>query len=469
MDASSRVVVTGMGALTPIGLSVDAFWEGLLAGTSGAAPIASFDASDLKTTFACELKGFDPEDYLDRKEARRMDPFCQYAIVASDMALADAGLDTGTLPQDVKDRVAVILGTGIGGMKVFQEQAQNFIEHGERRVSPFFIPMLIPDIASGHVAIRHGFRGPNHAVISACATGNDTIGAAFRLLRCGEADMAVCGGAEAGVTPLSIAGFGSLRALSRRNDDPAHASRPFDAQRDGFVMGDGAGVLVLETLEHAQRRGARIHAELAGIGASADAYHLTAPDPDGGGVCLALQRVLKQAGLQPTDVDYINTHGTSTPLGDVAETKAVKAVFGDHAYDLNLSSTKSLIGHLLGAAGAVESIATILAITHDTAPPTINFEEADPACDLNYTFNEPQARRIDVALSNAFGFGGHNTSVAFRTFDVACSTFAQGGRRREAWQGATQVEMAQASASPPRRALHTPPSLPHEKRAPATS
>jgi 3-oxoacyl-[acyl-carrier-protein] synthase II len=414
-DASAcRVVVTGMGALTPIGLNVEAFWRALLDGTSGAAPITGFDATGFKTTFACELKGFDAEEYLDRKEARRMDPFCQYAVVTSDMALADAGLDPETLPQDVKDRVAVILGTGIGGIQVFQEQAKNFMEHGERRVSPFFIPMLIPDIASGHVAIRHGFRGPNHAVISACATGNDTIGAAFRILRGGEADVAVCGGAEAGVSPLSIAGFSSLRALSRRNDDPARASRPFDAGRDGFVMGDGAGVLVLETLEHAQARGARIHAELIGIGASADAYHLTAPDPDGGGVCLALRRVLEQAGLEATDVDYINTHGTSTPLGDAAETKAVKEVFGDHAYDLNLSSTKSAIGHLLGAAGAVEAIATILAIRHDTAPPTINFEEADPACDLNYTFNTPQQRPIRVALSNAFGFGGHNTSVAFR-------------------------------------------------------
>jgi 3-oxoacyl-[acyl-carrier-protein] synthase II len=419
MSTRHRVVVTGLGALTPIGLTAEAFWGALLAGTSGAAPITAFDASDLKTTFACELKGFDAEDYLDRKEARRMDPFSQYAVIAADMALADAGLDPATLPQQVKDRTAVIIGTGIGGMQVFQEQAQAFIEHGARRVSPFFIPMLIPDIASGHVAIRHGFRGPNHAVISACATGNNTIGDAFRLVRDGEVDVAVCGGAEAGVTPLSIAGFGALRALSQRNDDPAHASRPFDAGRDGFVMGDGAGMLVLESLERARARDARVYAEVAGFGASADAYHLTAPDPEGGGVRLALERVLASADLQPEEVDYINAHGTSTPLGDVAETQAVKHVFGDHAYALNVSSTKSMIGHLLGAAGAVEAIACILAIRDDTVPPTINLDEPDPACDLNYTPHVPQERPVRVALSNAFGFGGHNTSVAFKAVEAA--------------------------------------------------
>ncbi len=418
MPTRHRVVVTGLGALTPIGLTVEAFWDALLAGTSGAAPITAFDPSDLKTTFACELKGFDAEDYLGRKEARRMDPFSQYAVIAADMALADAGLDSSTLPQQVKDRTAVIIGTGIGGIQVFQEQTQAYLEHGARRVSPFFIPMLIPDIASGHVAIRHGFRGPNHAVISACATGNNTIGDAFRLVRDGEVDVAVCGGAEAGVAPLSIAGFGALRALSQRNDDPTGASRPFDAGRDGFVMGDGGGMLVLESLEHARARDARIYAEVAGFGASADAYHLTAPDPEGGGVRLALERVLESADLQPEDVDYINAHGTSTPLGDVAETQAVKAVFGDHAYALSVSSTKSMIGHLLGAAGAVEAIACVLAIRDDTVPPTINLDEPDPACDLDYTPHVSQERPVRVALSNAFGFGGHNTSVAFKAVEA---------------------------------------------------
>ena len=406
-----------MGALTPIGLSVEAFWDGMMNSTSGAATIESFDPSDLKTQFACELKDFDALDYLDRKEARRMDPFCQYAMIVADQAVQDAGLDPEAMAQEEKDRVAVIFGSGIGGIQVFQEQTEAYNNHGERHVSPFFIPMLIPDIAAGRIAINYGFRGPNYAMVSACATGNNNIGDAYKLIRDGNVDAALTGGTEACINPLGIAGFSSMRALSRRNDDPAHASRPFDANRDGFVMGDGAGALYLEELEHAKARGAKIYAEVTGLGMSADAYHLTAPDPEGGGVQLALNSVLENAEINADEVDYINTHGTSTPLGDEAETKAVKAVFGKHAYEMNLSSTKSMTGHLLGAAGAVEAIATILAIRNDVVPPTINFEEADPECDLNYTFNDPQERTVNVALSNAFGFGGHNTSLAFQKFE----------------------------------------------------
>ena len=417
MATSRRVVVTGMGALTPLGLSVDEYWDGLLAGESGAATIESFDPEGLRVTFACELDGFEAEDYLDAKQARRMDPFCQYALVSADQAVQDAGLDPESMPQEDKDRVGVIFGTGIGGMQVFRDQTEYFLDNDEARTSPFFIPMLIPDIAAGQIAMQHGFRGPNHAMISACATGNHNIGDAYRLIREGDMDAAVCGGTDACVTRLGIAGFASMRALSTRNDDPAHASRPFDAHRDGFVMGEGAGALVLESLEQARERGAPIYAEVEGIGMSADAHHLTAPDPEGGGVCLALERVLENAGISPTDVDYINAHGTSTPLGDEAETKALKKVFGDQAYELNVSSTKSMTGHLLGAAGAIEAIASIQALRHDVVPPTINFEEPDPDCDLDYTFNEAEERPVDLALSNAFGFGGHNTSVAFSTFE----------------------------------------------------
>jgi 3-oxoacyl-[acyl-carrier-protein] synthase II len=416
-DSRHRVVVTGMGALTPIGNTVDAFWDGLTSGQSGAAPITSFDASDLRTQFACALKDFDPEDHLDRKQARRMDPFCQYALVAADEAVRDAGLDPDAMAQEAKDRIAVIYGSGIGGMLTFHEQTEYFIESGEKRVSPFFIPMLIPDIASGQIAMQYDFRGPNYAIVSACATGNHNIGDAYRLIREGQIDGALCGGTDACVNKLGVAGFASMRALSTRNDDPEHASRPFDAGRDGFVMGEGAGALYVESLEQAKARGATIYAEVLGSGMSADAHHLTAPDPDGEGVCLALNRVLDNAELDATDVDYINAHGTSTPLGDAAETKAIKEVFGDHAYDLNVSSTKSMTGHLLGAAGAIEAIASIQALRHGVVPPTINFEEPDPDCDLNYTFNEPEERDMTVALSNAFGFGGHNTSLALRRFD----------------------------------------------------
>lgn len=415
--SARRVVVTGMGALTPLGLTVDSFWEAALEGTSGAAPIASFDASELRSTFACELPDFDPEDYLDAKLARRMDPFCQYALVAADEAVRHAGFDSDEMPQDLKDRIGVIYGSGIGGMQTFYDQTDYFLNSGETRVSPFFIPMLIPDIASGQIAIQHGFRGPNHAVVSACATGNHNISDAFRLIRDGTIDGAVCGGTDACVTKLGIAGFASMRALSTRNDDPARASRPFDKHRDGFVMGEGAGALFLESLEHAKARGATIHAEVLGTGMSADAHHLTAPDPEGGGVKLALTRALETAEMNAEDIDYINAHGTSTPLGDAAETSAIKQVFGDHAYELNVSSTKSMTGHLLGAAGAVEAIACIQAMKHNVVPPTINFEEADPECDLNYTFNEPQERELNVVLNNAFGFGGHNTSLVLGAFD----------------------------------------------------
>ena len=411
-----RVVVTGLGALTPIGLTVEDYWEGMMRGESGAAPITYFDPEEFTTKFACELKGFNAEDYLDRKEARRMDPFSQYALVASDQALADAGLDSETMSEDEKNRVGVVMGSGIGGMGLFQDQVLLFGKEGPRRLSPFFVPYMILDIAPGLIAMRHGFRGPNYATVSACATSNNAIGDAFMLIRNGMAQAVVCGGTEAPITPIGVGGFGSMRALSTRNDDPETASRPFDATRDGFVIGEGAGALVLESLERAQERGAEIYAEVTGFGMSADAYHLTAPHPEGEGARLAMQMSLDTSGLKAEDVDYLNMHGTSTPLGDVAETQAIKKVFGEHAYEMNLSSTKSMTGHLLGAAGAVEAVATVLAVAHDRVPPTINFETPDPQCDLNYTFNEPAERTVDVAMSNAFGFGGHNTTIIFKKF-----------------------------------------------------
>ena len=413
-----RVVVTGLGALTPIGLTKDTFWEGMMEGRSGAATIQQFDPSALSSQFAAELKGFDPGISLDKKEARRMDPFAQYAVVVADEALQDAGIDPAALTQDERDAFGVIIGSGIGGVQVFQDQTVNWHENGPRRISPFFVPMMILDIAAGHVSMRHGLRGPNFATVSACATGNNAIADGFLLIQNGYAERMICGGSEASVTEVCMGGFGVMRALSTRNDDPATASRPFDLNRDGFVMGEGAGALVLESLEAAQRRGARIYAEVLGFGMSADAHHVSAPDPEGEGVRLALQMALRTSGVRPEEVDYINMHGTSTPLGDVAETGAIKKVFGEHAYEMNLSSTKSMTGHLLGAAGAVEAVATVLAVAHDRVPPTINFETPDPQCDLNYTFNAPQDRKVDVALSNAFGFGGHNTSVVFGKLDA---------------------------------------------------
>ncbi len=410
-----RVVVTGLGALTPVGLCPDAYWEAMMGGTSGAASITNFDTSAFATRFACELKDFDPLDYLDRKQARRLDPFCQFAIIAARQAMDDAGLDA--LSDEEKERIGVALGSGIGGLQLFQDQTQVFLEHGPNRFSPFFVPMMISNMAAGLVAIEFGLRGPNHCVVSACASGNHNIADAMLLLRHGYVDVMLCGGAEAPITGIGIGGFGAMRALSKRNDAPETASRPFDKTRDGFVAGEGAGVLVLETLEHAQARGAAIHAEVAAVGASADAYHFAAPDPEGRGAVLAMERALADAGLQPEDVDHINMHATSTPLGDVAETGAIKQVFGEHAYRMRLSSTKSMTGHLLGAAAAIEAIATILAIKHQRVPPTINFEHPDPACDLDYTFNEPKEHPIDVALSNAFGFGGHNTTAVFKRFE----------------------------------------------------
>lgn len=407
--------MTGIGALTPIGLTAESYWENILNGVSGARTITSFDTSKLRTKFGCQLKGFDPTDYMDKREIRRLDPFCRYALAVARETVEDSGVED--LPQEEKDKIGVIFGSGIGGMDTFREQTERYLERGAHRLSPFFIPKLIPDMASGRISMEYGFRGPNYCVVSACATGNNNIGDAFMLIQRGMANGVLCGGSEATVTELGVGGFSAMRALSTRNDSPETASRPFDKTRDGFVMGEGAGALFLEDLEHARKRGAKIYAEVIGVGMSADAHHITAPDPDGEGASLAMNMVLRDAQLNAEDVDYLNMHGTSTPLGDVAETKAIKNVFGDHAYDMNFSSTKSMIGHLLGAAGAVESIASILAIKNDVAPPTINFEEEDPECDLNYTFNEPQERSIDVAVSNAFGFGGHNTSVAFRKFN----------------------------------------------------
>lgn len=415
MRDGRRVVVTGMGALTPLGLSVDTFWEGMMQSTSGAAPITRFDPEPFDTTFACELKGFEATDYLDRKVARRLDRFAQYALVVAQQAVEDAGI--GDLSQEDKDRTGVIFGSGIGGLQTFQDQTANYLENGPRRISPFFIPMMIPDIASGHISMQYGFRGPNYCIVSACATGNNNIGDAFLLIQRGQADTILSGGSEASVTELGVGGFNALKALSTRNDEPATASRPFDATRDGFVLGEGGGCLILEELEHARRRGAKIYAEIIGVGMSADAHHITAPDPDGSGAALAMQSLLDDAGIAAEEVDYLNMHGTSTPLGDVAETKAIKRVFGEHAYEMNLSSTKSMTGHLLGAAGAIEAVAAILAIVHDRVPPTINFEHPDEECDLNYTFNDPEERIVKVAMSNAFGFGGHNTSLAFRKFE----------------------------------------------------
>lgn len=413
MNTKRRVVVTGMGALTPIGNSVDEFWKSLQAGTSGASPITTFDVSAFDTQFACSLVRFKATDYMDRKAAQRMDPFAQYALVASDMAVADSGVSV----KDVDpDRVGVVYGSGIGGMNTYDAQFRNYMEGGPRRISPFFIPMLIPDIAAGSIAIKYGFKGPNFATVSACATASHAIGDAYRIIQYGDADIMVCGGSEAPITPLGLGGFNSMKAMSTRNDDPAKASRPFDAQRDGFVMGEGAGTIVLEELEHAQRRGAKIHAELVGIGFTADAHHITAPPEGGEGAVRSMRRAIKDAGIDPGLIDYINAHGTSTPLNDESETQAIKTVFGDHAREIVVSSTKSMTGHLLGAAGAIEAIASILACAHDVIPPTINYEFPDPACDLNYAPNSPVLRTVTYALSNTFGFGGHNATLLFKKY-----------------------------------------------------
>jgi 3-oxoacyl-[acyl-carrier-protein] synthase II len=409
-----RVVVTGLGALTPIGNNIKEYWEGLVAGKSGAAPITYYDTEKFKTKFACEIKNFDTNDYFDRKEVRRLDKFTQYALVASDEAIADAGFDLENLD---KSRVGVIWGAGIGGLETFQNEVMAYAKgDGTPRFNPFFIPKMIADIAPGNISIKHGFMGPNYATVSACASSANAIIDSLNYIRLGYSDVIVTGGSEAAVTEAGMGGFNAMHALSTRNESPETASRPFDATRDGFVLGEGAGALILEEYEHAKARGAKIYAEVVGGGLSSDAYHMTAPHPEGIGVIAVMKNCIENAGLKPEDVDAINTHGTSTPLGDVAELKAIKQVFGDHAKNININSTKSMTGHLLGAAGAVEAIASILAMQHSLVPPTINHEVVDENIDpeLNLTLNKAQERKLNVVMSNTFGFGGHNACVLFK-------------------------------------------------------
>lgn len=410
-----RVVVTGMGALTPIGLNISEYWDGLVNGVSGAAPITYFDPEKAKTKFACELKGFDGSKYFDRKEIRKYDKFSQYGIVAADQAVEDSGADFNTLN---KDRIGVVWASGIGGIGTFQNEVKDFVNgDGALRFSPFFIPKMIADICAGHISIKHDLRGPNFATVSACASSAHAIADAALYIKVGKSDMMICGGSEASVVEASVGGFGSMQAISTRNDDPKTASRPFDKDRDGFVIGEGAGALVLEELEHALARGAKIYAEVVGSGLTADAYHMTASHPEGRGAMMAMKLALEEAGLELSSVDHINTHGTSTPVGDVSEPKAIVSLFGDHAKNINLNSTKSMTGHLLGAAGAIEVIATVLAIKNSIVPPTINHFTDDPELpDLNYTFNKAQNREINVALSNTFGFGGHNACIALKKY-----------------------------------------------------
>ncbi len=411
---SVRVVVTGMGLVTPIGNTVEENWQAILSGRSGIGPITRFNPKRFPTHFAGEVKNFDASKFLDGKELRRNDRYVHYAVAAADQALADAGLEPSELPHE---RTGVIIGSGMGGLESFEQNARILFERGPRRVSPFFVPLVIANIASGVLSIRYGTRGPNYATVSACATGAHAIGDGFDLIRLGHADVMIVGGAEATITEIGLAGFNAARALSTRNDEPERASRPFDAERDGFVMAEGAGVLVLERLEHAQARGARIWAEVLGIGMSSDAFHVTAPPEDGGGAARAMRNLLSQAQLSPQDVDYINAHATSTPQGDVAEAAAIKEVFGERAGSIPVSSTKSMTGHLLGAAGVVELAYTILALHHQILPPTINYQHPDPACDLDCVPNEPRPARIRVAISNAFGFGGTNASLAVARFE----------------------------------------------------
>ena len=412
-----RVVVTGLGALTPIGNNIEEYWNALVNGVSGAAPITHFDAAKFKTRFACELKNFNATDFINRKEARKMDKFTQYAMVASDEAIADADLD---LDKINKLRVGVIWGAGIGGLETFQNEAISFgAGDGTPRFNPFFIPKMIADIAPGNISIKNGFMGPNYTTVSACASSANAMIDALNYIRLGHCDVIVTGGSEAAVTQAGVGGFNAMKALSERNESPETASRPFDAERDGFVLGEGAGAIVLESYEHAKARGAKIYAEVIGGGMSSDAYHMTAPHPEGIGVIAVMKNCLENAGINPEDVDHINTHGTSTPLGDVAELKAISEVFGDHAKNININSTKSMTGHLLGAAGAIESIASILAMQHSIVPPTINHANIDENInsELNLTLNKPQEREIKVAMSNTFGFGGHNACVAFRKLE----------------------------------------------------
>lgn len=412
-----RVVVTGLGALTPIGNNVDEFWQGLSAGVSGADFITHFDASKFRTQFAAEVKNFDVYNHIDKKEARRMDPYTHYALVTAEEAFKDSGLD---LEEINTDMAGVIWGSGIGGILTFFEEVAGYIKgDGTPRFNPFFIPKMIGDIAAGYISIKYGFRGPNFATVSACASSNNAIIDAYNYIRLGQANIFITGGSEAAITEAGLGGFNAMKALSERNDDPKTASRPFDLDRDGFLLGEGAAALVLEDLDHALARGAKIYAEVAGGGMSADAYHITAPHPDGLGATNVMRAALRNAEMKPEDIDYVNVHGTSTPLGDISEIKAIQAIFGDYAYELNISSTKSMTGHLLGAAGAAEAVATILAMKHSLVPPTINHFTDDPQFDsrINLTFNKAQKRTIRAALSNTFGFGGHNTSVIFRSFE----------------------------------------------------
>lgn len=408
-----RVVVTGMGLVTAVGKTTEDTWEALVAGRSGARPIERFDPTDFDVRFACEVKGFDPTDYMDRKEARRADLFAQFGVAAADLAVRDAGWD---LSRPAGERTGVLIGSGIGGIQTFEDQCKAFLDQGPRRVSPFFVPMFIPDMASGLVSIRLGAKGPNYCTVSACASSAHAVGESFRLIESGKADAMVTGGAEAPITGLAVAGFGNMKALSTRNDEPEKASRPFDKGRDGFVLGDGAGVIILESLDHAQERDANILAEIAGYGMSADAHHMTQPAPDGEGAMRAMRECLDDRGIDMTEVGYINAHGTSTPLGDIAEVKAVKEVFGEHARNLVVGSTKSMIGHLLGAAGGVEFGVCVKVIQTGEIPPTINQDDPDPECDLDCAANTKVERDVEVALSNSFGFGGHNVSLAVRRY-----------------------------------------------------
>lgn len=411
-----RVVVTGLGALTPIGNTVPEYWDALVNGVSGADRITRFDASKFKTQFACEVKNFDPLKYFDRKEVRKYDPYAQYGMVSSDEAIADAGLDTAALNLE---RVGVIWASGIGGLVTFQDEVSDFARgDGTPRFNPFFIPKMIADITAGHISIKHGFKGPNFATVSACASSANAIVDAFNYIKWNKADVFVCGGSEAAVNPAGVGGFNAMHAISTRNDDPKTASRPFDKDRDGFIIGEGAGALVLEELEHALARGAKIYGEIVGSGLTADAYHMTGPHPEGDGARRAMKLAIEESGLNLTDIEHINTHGTSTPLGDIAESKAIATLFGEHAPKININSTKSMTGHLLGAAGAIESIATILALKNGIIPPTINHFTDDPEIDntLNYTFHKAVKRDINLAISNTFGFGGHNASILFKKF-----------------------------------------------------
>ena len=415
-----RVVVTGIGCVSPLGNNAEETWKKLLDGVSGAAPITHFDASLFKTKFACELKDFNAADYIDRKEARKMDPYCQYALAAATMAVDDSAIDLESID---KNRVGVVFGVGIGGMQTFEEEITNYAKTGDTlgpKFSPFFVPKMIADICAGHISIKYGFHGPNYITSSACASSTHALADAFNLIRLNKANMIVCGGAEAAILPCGVGGFNAMHALSTRNDEPEKASRPFSASRDGFVMGEGGASLILEELEHAKARGAKIYAEMAGAGMSADAYHITASHPEGLGAKLVMENALEDAEMKPEEIDYINVHGTSTTVGDISEVKAIQNVFGEHAYELNISSTKSMTGHLLGAAGALEAMISVLAVKNDIIPPTINHEEddKDPEIDynLNFTFNKAQKRNVRAALSNTFGFGGHNACVIFKKY-----------------------------------------------------